>query len=94
MWRWALHSHSLGPYKVPVFSPYVSHLIFPRQHSLNLKYQGNGVTALLDAITTHAPSLVLIGRERTFETINTGSRSMYRNYKVLGRGGESHRVRD
>lgn len=85
----------LWPLTGACFSPYVSHLIsFPRQHSLNLKYQGNEATALLDAITTCVPSLVLIGRERTFETINTGSRSMYRNYKVLGRGGESYRVRD
>lgn len=74
---------------MPDFSPYVSHLIsFPRQHSLNLKYQGNEATALLDATIARVPFLVLIGREEMSGTLNTGCRSMYRNYKVHGRGGE------
>lgn len=62
-----LHSHSLGPKQVPDFSPYVSHLIsFPRQHSLNLKYQGNEATALLDATIARVPFLVLIGRRNVW----------------------------
>lgn len=39
------------------------------------------------------PSLVFMGRQGTLGTISSGAKSMYRNYRVRGRGGDD-RVRD
>lgn len=39
LWRWAFHRHRSGSQQVPVFNPYMSHLIFPGRPSLNFKYR-------------------------------------------------------